>query len=214
MPHTFQYGPSGIESISRVDHAPITFLYEGHTTGGTTASTMKKGGSYNLRTTNEFQTARREDRMEPPLFDRHPEMLAHFDHLIKKCCATQKGTRKLHARLLKQEAQLAKNTEFLEHKLKIMRSMPDISMPRREFSLFVGNAMEQQQAMDREMSEELDHFLAGNRVASIRHIFPLRGPNGRIADNNQANLQWRYSNVPPDNMLGRNPGAKSMHETM
>merc|ERR1719473_694176 len=96
----------------------------------------------------------------------------------------------------RQEAQLAHNVEELEHKLKIMRSMPDISMPRREFSLFVGNAMEQQKAMDDEMSEELDHFLAGNRVASIRHIFPLRGPNGRIADNNSATMHWRYSNVP------------------
>ena len=36
-----------------------------------------------------------------------------------------------------------------------MRSMPDLSMPRREFSLFVGNAMGQQRAMDREMADEL-----------------------------------------------------------
>merc|ERR1719377_29593 len=128
-------------------------------------------------------------------------MVDKFEHLISQCCTAQKGTRKLYSRLVSQQ-----------QKLKIMRSMPDLSMPRREFSLFVGNAMGQQRAMDKEMAEELAQFMGDNRVASIRHIFPLRRADGRIADNNSGNINWRYCQVPPTNLITRVPGAPDPYD--
>merc|ERR1712118_148692 len=72
------------------------------------------------------------DRMCPAYFERNPEMVDKFENLISECCTAQKGTRKLYTRLVSQEKQLHRNVEVLQQKLKIMRSMPDLSMPRRE----------------------------------------------------------------------------------
>jgi len=210
VPDTFPYGGQQVESIKKVDYAPVTFLYPGKTGAFTSGMRVEQKP---WQSTAELVSFHREDRVAPAFFDRNPEMVDKFDRLISQCCSAQKGTRKLYTRLCSQEKQLSRNVEVLQQKLKIMRSMPDLSMPRREFSLFVGNAMGQQRAMDREMATELDKFMGNNRVASIRHIFPLRRADGRIADNNAgATVKWRYTQVPPDNLLGRVPGAPDPYE--
>lgn len=213
VPNTFPYGGAQVESIKRVESAPVTFLFPGHTTGGCCSTSMAIDQNARPKlTTGALVSRHREDRMCPAYFERNPEMVDKFENLISECCTAQKGTRKLYSRLVKQEKQLHRNVEVLQQKLKIMRSMPDLSMPRREFSLFVGNAMGQQRAMDREMADELAQFMGDNRVASIRHIFPLRRADGRIADNNSGDINWRYCQVPPPNLLTRVPGAPDPYE--
>ena len=39
----------------------------------------------------EYISAHREDRIAPAFFDRHPEMVRKFEHLIDQCCDTQRG---------------------------------------------------------------------------------------------------------------------------
>jgi hypothetical protein len=209
VPDSYLYGGIPVESIKKIDYAPVTFLYPGHTTGGCLGSTMS---GHPRGPEVEYISAHREDRIAPAFFDRHPEMVRKFERLIDNCCDTQRGTRKLYTRLSRQERQLERNVNTLQQKLKIMRSMPDISMPRKEFQLFVGNAMTQQRAMDDEMAKELDEFMSNKRVGSIRHIFPLRDTTGRIAANSGDALRWRNATVAPDNLLGRVSGGPDPYD--
>jgi len=216
VPDSYLYGGIPVESIKKIDYAPVTFLYPDHnsTSGsdGMPRKTLHPGAGGPRGPEVEYISAHREDRIAPAFFDRHPEMVRKFEHLIDQCCDTQRGTRKLYGRLTRQEHQLERNVNTLQQKLKIMRSMPDISMPRKEFQLFVGNAMTQQREMDNEMAKELDEFMANKRVGSIRHIFPLRDTTGRIAANSGDALRWRNATVAPDNLLGRVSGGADPYD--
>jgi hypothetical protein len=103
--------------------------------------------------------------------------------------------------MLEEDGRIGESMSNLHQRIRIMQSMPDLSMPEDEFENFVANAIHQQRALDAEMQEQLNAgFEArgrknrdrGQTVGSIRHIFPLRDVRtGRVAKGENA-TRWRY----------------------
>lgn len=175
-------------ALAKIEHTPIVQLYPGNKTGGTVSSLHCPERRLGLE-----NGATAEQRNAPKVFERFPEFEDQFYSLVRKTTANQKETRGLFRQMKRGEEIQEKEAAALQDKLRIMQSMPDISMPTKEFDLFIKNAMEQQKALDREMSGQFNSESLGmnKHRGSIRHIFPLRNVRtGRVAKGERATI-WR-----------------------
>lgn len=177
-------------ALGRIEYSPIVQLYPGNKAGGTVSSLhAAEHGGPGLES-----GATAESRNAPKVFERFPEFQDQFHDVVRRCTANQKETRGLWRQMKRGEEIEEKEAAALQDKLRIMQSMPDISMPTKEFELFIKNAMEQQKALDREMSGQFNSdTLSGmnKHRGSIRHIFPLRNVRtGRVAKGERATI-WR-----------------------
>merc|ERR1719191_1475466 len=138
-------------------------------------------------------------RRNPKCFTESPGQTKMFGDIVKSCTRNQKGTRALFQRMLSEDGRTGESMSHLHERIRIMQSMPDLSMPEDEFENFVANAICQQRALDAEMQEQLNAgFEArgresrGQTLGSIRHIFPLRDVRtGRVAKGEMF-TRWRY----------------------
>jgi len=178
------------EAISRVENIPVVHIFEGYKLGGApTALATMKGPP--LPESAPATTPAK--RINPRLMSQNPELRKLFCDIVHESDSNQLETRALFRKLKRVERDVEKNIGGLSEKLRIMRSLPDISMDRQEFDLFVGNAMEQQQQLNSQMASELETFMDGHKMASVRHIFPLRNPEtGKIRADNQVSKRWRH----------------------
>lgn len=203
LPPTYDYR-QGLRTdiLKKIDHLPVVQLYPGQKIGGAVNSQSRwsnLGADPGGLVASGARTS--QGRRTPKGLTESPEKAKAFGTLVNSCTRTQKGTRSLFQKMLEEDGRIGESMSNLHERIRIMQSMPDLSMPEDEFENFVANAIHQQRALDAEMQEQLNAgFEArgrknrdrGQTVGSIRHIFPLRDVRtGRVAKGENA-TRWRY----------------------
>lgn len=189
--------------LKRIDHLPVVQLYPGQKIGGAVNSQSRWA---NLATDpgslvqpgGPKMAAKSEGRR---CVTENPETQRTFGDIVNSCSRNQQGTRDLFQKMLLEDGRTGEGMSNLHERIRIMQSMPDLSMPEDEFENFVANAICQQRALDAEMQEQLNAGFAarasgresrGQTLGSIRHIFPLRDVRtGRVAKGEMF-TRWRY----------------------
>lgn len=201
LPPTYDYRQGlRTDMLKKIDHLPVVQLYPGQKIGGAVNSQSRWA---NLATDPgslvQSGVPTSEGRRAPKGFTESPERTKKFGDLVKSCSQNQKGTRALFQRALLEDGKKVESMSDLHERIRIMQSMPDLSMPEDEFEKFVANAICQQRALDAEMQEQLNAGFEkrgresrGQTLGSIRHIFPLRDvKTGRVAKGEMF-TRWRY----------------------
>jgi hypothetical protein len=202
LPATYDYR-QGLRTdiLKRIDHLPVVQLYPGQKIGGA-VNNQKRWGNLAADPETQTGTFSSEGRnRSPQCLTEKPENVKAFGNIVNKCTRNQKGTRALFQKMLSEDGRTGESMSNLHERIRIMQSMPDLSMPEDEFENFVANAICQQRALDAEMQEQLNAgFEArgrsresrGQTLGSIRHIFPLRDvKSGRVAKGEMF-TRWRY----------------------
>lgn len=204
LPPTYDYR-QGLRTdiLKRIDNIPVVQLYPGQKIGGAVNS-QSRWASLGVDPANLVVSGvpTSEGRTAPKGLSDNPERRKAFGRLVNSCTRNQKGTRSLFHKMLEEDGRIGESMGNLHERIRIMQSMPDLSMPEDEFENFVANAIRQQRALDAEMQEQLNAgFEAkgkkknerGQTLGSIRHIFPLRdAKTGRVARGENF-TRWRYT---------------------
>jgi len=188
--------------LKRIDHLPVVQLYPGQKIGGAVNSQSRWANlAADPGSLVQSGVPTSEGRRNPKCFTESPEQTKMFGDIVKSCNRNQKGTRALFQKMLLEDGRKGESMSNLHERIRIMQSMPDLSMPEDEFENFVANAICQQRALDAEMQEQLNAGFEkrghekesrGETLGSIRHIFPLRDvKTGRVAKGEMF-TRWRY----------------------
>ncbi|CAD7923604.1 unnamed protein product [Amoebophrya sp. A120] len=142
--------------VRAIDMAPVVCLHDGMKSGGTFyRAGLKPSGAPRLR-----NISRKRCTVETP------ELAEQYYRLQKRCVVAQKSTRGLFGVMQGKSRTVTHAISDVDHRLQIMRSMPDLTVPPDEFEEFMENVLAQPKLRPPPDSSR--------QVGSLQHIFPIR----------------------------------------
>eukprot|EP00391_Amoebophrya_sp_Ameob2_P007153 CAMPEP_0178994592 /NCGR_PEP_ID=MMETSP0795-20121207/7357_1 /TAXON_ID=88552 /ORGANISM="Amoebophrya sp., Strain Ameob2" /LENGTH=180 /DNA_ID=CAMNT_0020686805 /DNA_START=357 /DNA_END=899 /DNA_ORIENTATION=- len=150
--------PPLVPQATAIEKSPVVCLYDG----------MKSGGSFYRAGCRPSPAPRIRTFSRKSCSVESPELHAKYQRIMGGCLAAQKETRAMYGVMKEKGRGVLSAIGEVDHRLQIMRSMPDLTVSPADFEEFLDNVLAQPK-----LRPPTDGHANQSR-GSLQHIFPVR----------------------------------------